>query len=128
MADNAIEKLFEEMRIARQAAIVAKASCEEAACAHRRAMTDADTASTRVRLLERTLEKHIHENMPVVQAKMIAHEEIEQIQIADRSFTINAVSRAASASASASAAVNAQLVSITKCYAGRNNGSLNPSI
>lgn len=122
MADNAIEKLFEEMRIARQAAIVAKASCEEAACAHRRAMIDADTASTRVRLLERTLEKHIHENMPIVQAKMIAHEEIKQARAADKPFAGNAVPRSYAASIRSASAVAAIWSN------AKSNGSLNPSV
>jgi uncharacterized protein YhaN len=131
MADNAIDKLIKEMRDAKTALDAALEAAEEAEKRRRDAREEVKKAKVRCDMLDLTMKKHIHENMPVVQAKMIAHEEIEQIQAADTSFTINAVSRASLSSAqlaSASAAINAQLVSITKWYAGRNNGSLNLSI
>jgi hypothetical protein len=173
MADNAIEKLIEETR----AAYTALEAVEKELVAVESQMTAANhrrrDAKKRCDMLDLTMKKHIHENMPVVQAKMIAHEEIEQIKAADRSFTRNWSSQGASASAqgasasaqgasasaqgasasaqgasasaqgaaqsgqgsaqqaatqSAQAAINAQLANIAKCYAGKNNGSLNLSV
>lgn len=123
MADNAIDKLIEETR----AAYTALEAVEKELVAVESQMTAANRrrrdAKKRCDMLDLTMKKHIHENMPVVQAKMIAHEEIEQIQAADKWFS--RASSASAQSASATAAINAQLVSITKCYAGRNNRSLN---
>tara|TARA_R110000787_G_scaffold239635_1_gene345873 strand:+ start:2763 stop:3143 length:381 start_codon:yes stop_codon:yes gene_type:complete len=126
MADNAIDKLIEETRAAYTALKAVEQEMVDADRARAAANQRHRDAKKRCDMLDLTMKKHIHENMPVVQAKMIAHEEIEQIQAADEWF-----SRASSASAQsalASAAINAQLVSITKCYAARNNGSLNLSI
>ncbi|KAA9010938.1 hypothetical protein [Sphingobium limneticum] len=151
MADNAIDKLIEETRNAY--AEVNRISAEISALDIQRQIARDGFAMAKKRcdMLDLTMTKHIHENMPVVQAKMIAHEEIEQIQAADRSASasrshsasIQSASSAQSASLSsaqlalastagsaqaASAAANSQLANIAKCYAGRNNWSLNLSI
>lgn len=78
MADNAIAKLFEEMREARTK--IAECNAEEARLSEaRNANTKAlKTAMGRAEILNVTLEKHIHEGMPVVQAKMQAHDEVTQ--------------------------------------------------
>ncbi len=123
MADNAIERLIEETRAAYTALEAVEQEMADADRARAAARLRYSDAKKRCELLDLTMKKHIHENMPVVQAKMIAHEEIEQIQAADKWFS--RASSASAQSASATAAINAQLVSITKCYAGRNNRSLN---
>lgn len=78
MADNAIDKLFEEIRIAKIEADKAGARLQEAREAMNVAAHGAKSVEERVRLLHRTLEKHIHEGMSVVQAKMQAHEEANE--------------------------------------------------
>lgn len=79
MADNAIDKLFEEIRIAKIEADKAGARLEQAREAMNVAAQQAKSVEERVRLLHRTLEKHIHEGMPVVQAKMQAHEDVNKV-------------------------------------------------
>jgi hypothetical protein len=79
MADNAIDKLFEEIRIAKIEADKAGARLQQAREAMNVAGQDSKSAEERVRLLHRTLDKHIHEGMPVVQAKMQAHEDANEI-------------------------------------------------
>ncbi len=78
MADNAIEKLFEEMRQAKRK--IAECNAEEARLSEaRNANTKAlRSAMDRADILDVTLDKHIHEGMPVVQAKMQAHDEVTQ--------------------------------------------------
>ena len=78
MADNAIEKLFEEMREAKRK--IAECNAEEARLSEaRNTNTKAlRTAMGRAEILDVTLKKHIHEGLPVVQAKMQAHEELTQ--------------------------------------------------
>ncbi len=141
MADNAIDKLIEETRAAYTALEAVEQEMVDADRARAAANRRHRDAKKRCDMLDLTMMKHIHENMPVVQAKMIAHEEIEQIQAADKSFSRvwptaqsvwapaqGASASAQGASASAQAAINAQLANISKWYAGKNNGSLNLSI
>lgn len=148
MADNAIDKLIEETRAAYTALEVVEKELVDADRAKAAARLRYNDAKKRCDTLDLTMKKHIHEDMPVIQAKMIAHEEIEQIRAADRSFAINANTlwpsggstiassqspaaancAASRQSASAQAAINAQLANITKWCAGRYNGSLNLSI
>lgn len=131
MADNAIDKLIVETRNAYADVDVIEAEMVEIERQRAAATLRHNDAKKRCDTLDLTMKKHIHENMPVVQAKMVAHEEIERMEASDKSFTISAVSRASAAinhSAQSAQAVNAQLANITKWYAGRNNGSLNLSI
>ncbi|MFL0588338.1 hypothetical protein ACH0BU_17095 [Sphingomonas olei] len=72
MADNAIEKLFEEIRQAKAAVIAAEEEIKELEVARRKAREKESEARARVALLNDTLHKHIHEGLPIVQAKMIA--------------------------------------------------------
>lgn len=75
MADSAIEKLFEEIRQAKATVIAVEEEIKELEVARRKARERENEARARVALLDETLRKHIHEGMPIVQAKMIAHEE-----------------------------------------------------
>lgn len=76
MADNAIDKLFEEIR-ATQKELDAVINEEEALDEQRRKLRQRHVeAIARRDLLDTTLTKHIHGNMPVIQAKMLAHEEM----------------------------------------------------
>lgn len=78
MADNAIEKLFDEMREAKRK--IAECNAEEARLSDARNanLKALRAAMDRAELLDVTLDKHIHEGMPVVQAKMQAHEDATQ--------------------------------------------------
>ena len=133
MADNAIDKLIEETRAAYTALEAVEKELVDADRAKIAVSMRHRDAKKRCDMLDLTMKKHIHENMPVVQAKMIAHEEIEQIKAADRSFA-NVASRAATLSssqlASASAAINGQLASMGAAILSnaKSNGSLNLSI
>ena len=86
MADNAIDKLFEEIRIAKIEADSAGVRLQEAREAMNVAGQDSKSAEERVRLLQLTLDKHIHECIPVVQAKMQAHE--DAIKVSDHGDAI----------------------------------------
>jgi hypothetical protein len=77
MADNAIEKLFEEIRLVKIEIDDASERYREANIAMNTALEDTKKAQERTRLLQSTLDKHIHEGLPVIQAKMVAHEECE---------------------------------------------------
>ncbi len=77
MADNAIEKLFEEIRLAKIGVDDASERYRQANMAMNTALEDTKKAQERSRLLQSTLDKHIHEGFPVIQAKMVAHEEFE---------------------------------------------------
>lgn len=77
MADNAIEKLFEEIRLAKIEIDDASERYRQANMAMNKALEDTKKAQGRSRLLQSTLDKHIHEGLPVIQAKMVAHEELE---------------------------------------------------
>lgn len=77
MADNSIDKLFEEMRAAKEEIAVALSALdaiseerENINSAHRKAVR-------RLAILDRTLEKHIYDEMPVLQAKMQATDEVD---------------------------------------------------
>jgi len=76
MADNAIEKLFEEMRSAAEALKQCKVESDRLREAQRLNNDKMNELGERTKLLERTLHKHIHEGLPIVQAKMQAHEDI----------------------------------------------------
>ena len=86
MADNAIDKLIEETHAAYAALEAVEQEMVDADRARAAANHRHRDAKKRCDMLDLTMKKHIHEKMPVIQAKMIAHEEIEQIQAADRSF------------------------------------------
>ena len=86
MADNAIEKLIDETRAAYTALEAVEQELVAVEGQLRAANQRRRDAKKRCDMLDLTMKKHIHEKMPVIQAKMIAHEEIEQIQGADRSF------------------------------------------
>jgi septation ring formation regulator EzrA len=113
MADNAIDKLFEEMRATAEE-LAAIQTEEEALQEQLRDLRKRHVAAIKHRdVLDVTLRKHIHTGMPVVQAKMVAHEELEH----SRNASTSAMSRTASvnsapvwsianAANSASAAVN----------------------
>ena len=75
MADNAIEKLFEEIRQAHRAIEDAEQAREDAHHALADAAAALRKAKYRAELLDETLRRHVHDNVPIVQAKMIAHEE-----------------------------------------------------
>ncbi|WP_278393912.1 hypothetical protein [Sphingobium yanoikuyae] len=77
MADNAIDKLIEEMRAAKEAIFAAECGVADAKAAVQAAEEKHRMAAKRHEVLERTMHKHIYEHMPVVQAKMQAHEEIK---------------------------------------------------
>jgi len=75
MADNALERLFEEISLA---AIEVQACIDETAEIDRLrilANERADAARKRTALLDDTLNRHIHDGLPVLQAKMLAQEE-----------------------------------------------------
>ena len=78
MADNAIEKLFEEMREAKRK--IAECNAEDLRLSEARSanMKVLKNAMDRAELLDVTLNKHIYERTPVVQAKMQAHDESVQ--------------------------------------------------
>ena len=113
MADNAIDKLFEEMRATAEE-LTAIQNEEEALQEQLRDLRKRHVAAIKHRdVLDVTLQKHIHMGMPVVQAKMVAHEELEH----SRNASSTTMSRSASANSapvwsianaanSASAAVN----------------------
>lgn len=87
MADNAIEKLFEEMRAAKAEYTEAEAQAMELRRSIISNSERQEAALKRVQLLERTLNKHIHDGMPIVQAKMVAHEE----QLSNSNYTIGEI-------------------------------------
>lgn len=75
MADNAIEKLFEEMRdVEVELAAAKNEGIELNHGLYNLRIKEAKLAS-RAKLLDATLRKHIYDGVPIVQAKMIAHEE-----------------------------------------------------
>lgn len=77
MADNAIDKLFEEIRATAEE-LTAIQDEEEALQEQLRDLRKRHIAAVKHRdVLDVTLRKHIHTGMPVVQAKMVAHEELE---------------------------------------------------
>ncbi|WIA55089.1 hypothetical protein N6H05_18925 [Sphingobium sp. WTD-1] len=107
MADNAIEKLIEEMRAAREAIFAAECGIADAKAAVQAAEEKHRAALKRNIILSRTMEKHIYEDMPIVQAKMQAHEEIEnQVGITTTS-AVWATQARTSATIAGSSAVNA---------------------
>lgn len=88
MADNAIERLFEEMRAAKADRVSAHERHRQSTEMAERALVELLFAESRIALLQRALEKHIHEGMPIVQAKMIAHEEeLNQPKLATGTIT-----------------------------------------
>lgn len=113
MADNAIDKLFEEMRATAEE-LTAIQNEEEMLQEQLRDLRKRHVAAIKHRdVLDVTLRKHIHTGMPVVQAKMVAHEEFEHSRNAassamsrSASATNTPVWSMASAANSASAAVN----------------------
>ncbi|WIA56033.1 hypothetical protein N6H05_23945 [Sphingobium sp. WTD-1] len=121
MADNAIDKLFEKMRATAEE-LIAIQDEEEALQEQFRDLRKRHVAAIKHRdVLELTLKKHIHEKMPLVQAKMVAHEEIEkgrsqQSLIAYSSAAANAAGSASQAMAIASIAASSasQAVSIRR--------------
>lgn len=78
MADNAIDKLIEEMRAVKEAIVAAECGVADARAAVQAAEDKHRAALKRQVILERTMEKHIYEDMPIVQAKMQVHEESER--------------------------------------------------
>lgn len=78
MADKAIDKLFEEMRATAEE-LTAIQNDEEALQEQLRDLRKRHVAAIKHRdVLDVTLRKHIHTGMPVVQAKMVAHEEMDE--------------------------------------------------
>ncbi|WP_313392002.1 hypothetical protein [Sphingobium yanoikuyae] len=142
MADNAIDKLIDELRAAKIAIYAAECGVADARAAVQAAEEKQRAAFKRREILERTMHKHIYEDMPIVQAKMQAHEEIEngnyRSSFNSDSFTITgpngtlarigSLSAASSAQSAASIATSSACTasgyaSITKWLAGRNAGS-----
>jgi len=93
MADNAIEKLFEEMREAKRKIAECNAEENRLFAARQTNQQTLRDATDRAELLAFTLNKHIHEGIPVVQAKMQAHEEANQTEykIGEAGPNLNAV-------------------------------------
>ncbi|MFX4084057.1 hypothetical protein ACKU27_03015 [Sphingobium yanoikuyae] len=125
MADNAIDKLFEEMRATAEE-LTAIQNEEEALQEQLRDLRKRHVAAIKHRdVLDVTLRKHIHTGMPVVQAKMVAHEEFEQ----SRNAASSAMSRSANASSAPSwsmttatqAALNVQIAHTGNAIASGNN-------
>ncbi|PZU12101.1 MAG: hypothetical protein DI606_10495 [Sphingobium sp.] len=88
MADNAIDKLFEEIR-ATSVELTAIQDEEEALQEQLRKLKMQHIEAIKRRdLLDVTLRKHIHTGMPVVQAKMQAHEEMGDREARDAGWTI----------------------------------------
>lgn len=109
MADNAIDKLIEETRNAYAEVDRIDADISALEAQHQIARDNLAEAKKRCRVLDLTMKKHIHENMPIVQAKMVAHEEIAGTAALQgtlrNSWTMSALQ-------SAQTAINAQLVSV----------------
>lgn len=107
MADNAIDKLMEEMRTAKKRIGDAKLEITDLDEKRSQAKRAHDRAIQQLAILQATLDKHIYEEMPIVQAKMIAHEEIEnQVGITTTS-AVWATQARTSATIAASSATNA---------------------
>lgn len=128
MADNAIDKLIEETRAAYTALEAIEQELLDAERARAAGRLRYNDAKKRCELLDLTMKKHIHENMPVVQAKMIAHEEIENQQSVPASIAVGysaskanqaAQSWATTAQSAASIGQSAMAASISKWLAGR---------
>lgn len=75
MSDNALDTLFEEMRETEIALNKCKEEANRLSEARKANNDKLNDLGDRRQLLERTLRKHIHEGLPIVQAKMMAHEE-----------------------------------------------------
>lgn len=107
MADNAIEKLMEEMRAAKKRIGDAKLEITDLDEKRSQAKRAHDRAIQQLALLQATLDKHIYEELPIVQAKMIAHEEIESQSGIRTSNAAWATQARTSATIAGSSAVNA---------------------
>lgn len=77
--DNALEKLIEEIRAANNEIDEAHAAHQVAGKAVGKAIERINAAQTRAKLLEDTLQDHIRNGTPIIQAKMIAHEKLADL-------------------------------------------------
>ncbi|MGA1852644.1 hypothetical protein VH570_17565 [Sphingobium sp. HT1-2] len=109
MADNAIDKLMEEMRTAKKRIGDAKLEITDLDEKRSQAKRAHDRAIQQLALLQATLDKHIYEELPIVQAKMIAHEEIESQSGIRTSNAAWATQARTSATIAASSATNAAM-------------------